>query len=193
MEPLVLFLSRRLPRHASHQLSNEHKINDQWSCQKRIFADVKQTNSLVASKEDFCIVFVQGPLVVAYCWHILDHHGMVRMLAWLVQHRVGLHHIVDNVGFGDLLGAELSLRAQIFAIIIAQMVIACDGSKLDASADQEINKGRFHLGLSRLEVITANKRSMLLRKFNCSRHKGILGRSVDEGDLLENASDGENG
>lgn len=72
------------------------------------------------------------------------------------------------------------------------MVVACDGSELDASADQEINKGRFHLSLSRLEVITANKGPMLLRKFNCSRHKGILGRSVDKGNLLEDASNGKN-
>lgn len=119
VEPLVLVLTRRLPRHASHQLSDEHKINNQWSCQKGIFANIEQADGLVASKEDFRVVFVQGPLVVAYCWHILDHNGMVGVLAWLVQHRVGLHHIVDDIGFGDLLGAELSLRAQVFAIIIA--------------------------------------------------------------------------
>jgi len=71
------------------------------------------------------------------------------------------------------------------------VVVACNGGELDTSADQEINQGRLHLGLTRLEIITTNESIVLLSELNCTRNKGVLRRSVDEGHTLKDTSHGK--
>ena len=109
----------------------------------------------MATHEDLGVVFVQGTLVVSNRWHVLDDHGMIRVFAFLVENVVGGNHIIYHVGLGNLLGAELSLRAQILAIIVSKMVVACNGGQLDTGIDQEIDESRFHLGLTGFEVVTS--------------------------------------
>lgn len=111
----------------------------------------------MTSHEDLSIVLIESTLVVADSWHVLDDDGVIWVLALLVENVVGLNHIIDNVGLGDLLGAELALRAQVLAIVITEMVVRSDRGQLDTSVDQEINKGRLHLGLARLEVVTTDE------------------------------------
>lgn len=66
------------------------------------------------------------------------------------------------------------------------MVIACDRCELETGIDHEINQGRLHLGLTRLEVVSTNKRAMFLGKFDSTFDKGILRRAIDEWSFLKN-------
>lgn len=147
----------------------------------------------MATHKDLRIVFIQGTLVITNSRHVLDNNRVVGVFVLLVQNLVGRHHIVHYVGLGDLLGAELLLGAQILAVVVAQMVIASDGSELDASVDQEVNESRFHLGLARLEVITTNESALFLCKVNRTGNKGVLRGTVNERGILQDASYCENG
>lgn len=150
-------------------------------------------NSLVTTHEDLGIVLVKSTLVVSDSRHVLDDNAVVGVLALLVQNVVGLNHVVHDVGLGDLLGAELLLGAQVLAVVVAQVVVAGNGSQLDTSIDKEVNKSRLHLGLAGLEVITADEGVVLLSQLNGTRDKGVLRRTVDEGCLVENTGDSKNG
>lgn len=147
----------------------------------------------MSSHENLRIVLIQRTLVVANGRHVLDDDCVVRMLALLVKHSVGFNHVIDNVGLGNLLGAELLLGAEILAVIVAKVVVAGNGGKLDTSANQEVDESGLHLGLARLEVITTNEGVVFLSKLNATGDEGVLGRSVDEGNLLEDASNSKDG
>ena len=176
-----------LPRDTSHHLGDDHEINDQRGSKERVLAHVEKADCLVTTHEDLRVILIESPLVVADRGHVLDHDGMVGMLARLVEHSVGLDHVVHHVGLGDLLGAELLLRAEVHAVIVAKVVIAGNGRELDAGIDHEVDKCRLHFGLTRFEIVSTDKSTMLLREVDGSRNKGILGRTVDERSILENA------
>jgi hypothetical protein len=142
----------------------------------------------MTSHEDLSIVLIQSTLVVTNSWHVLDDDSVVRMLALLVENRVGFNHVIHNVGLGDFLGAELLLGAEVLSIIVAKMVVAGNGSELDTSADQEVDQGRLHLGLTRLKVVTTNEGIVLLSKFNGTRNKCVLRGAIDERDTFEDTS-----
>src|SRR5689334_14213352 len=72
-------------------------------------------DGLVAAHKNLGVVLIKGTLVVTNSGHVLDDDGMVGVLAGAVEHAVGLNHVIDNVGLGDLLGAELLLRRQVLA------------------------------------------------------------------------------
>ena len=146
----------------------------------------------MATHKDLSVVLVESSLVVADGWHVLDHNAVVGMLSILVEDVIRFNHIVYDARLGDLLGAKLLLRAQVHPIIVAKMVVAGNGGELDTSADQEVNEGGLHLGLTRLEVITTNKGNVALGELNGSRHKCVLRRSIDERRFLKDARDGEN-
>ena len=142
----------------------------------------------MTSHEDLSIVLIQSTLVITNSWHVLDDDRVVRMLALLVENRVGFNHVIHNVGLGDFLGAELPLGTKVLSIIVAKMIVAGNGSELDTSTDQEVDQGRLHLGLARLKVVTTNERVMLLSKLNGTRNKCVLGRAIDKWNTLEDAS-----
>jgi hypothetical protein len=146
----------------------------------------------MTTHEDLSVVLIQGTLVVTNSWHVLDDDSVIRMLALLIKNRVGFNHVINNIGLGDFLGAELLLRAEVLSIVVAKMVVAGNGSELYTSADQEVHQSRLHLSLTRLEIITSNESIMLLGKLNCTRNKGVLWRAVDEGNALEDACHSKN-
>lgn len=148
-------------------------------------------NGLVATEENLGVVLVKRTLVVGNSGHVLDDDAVVGVLALLVQHAVGLNHVVHNVGLGNLLGAELLLGAQVLAVVVTKVVVAGNRGQLDTGVDQEINESRLHLSLARLEIIATNEGIVALSQLNSSRHEGVLGRAVDEGSTLENTGDGE--
>lgn len=132
-----------LPLDTGHHLGNDDQINDQGRGEEGVLADVEHAisqvsitsqskahaginlrNGLVATHENLGIVLVQGTLVVSDGGHVLDDDAVVGVLALLVQYGVGLHHIIDNIGLGDLLGAELLLGAQVLAVVVAKVVVA---------------------------------------------------------------------
>jgi len=147
----------------------------------------------VASHEDLGVVLIQGTLVVAHSGHILDDDSVIRVLPLLIQHAVCLNHIINNGRLGDLLGAELPLRAQVLAIIVAKVVVARNGRQLDTGVDQEVDQGRLHLGLAGLEVVAADEGVVPLGEGDGTGHEGVLRGAVDEGGVLEDAGNGEDG
>ena len=185
-----------------------NEINDQWGRKQRVLANIEDTgfvsskiidarywrhlrDSLMTSHEDICIVLIQSTLVVTNGWHVLDDNCVVRVFTLLVKHCVGLNHVIDNVGLGNLLGAELLLGAEVLSVIVAQVIVAGDGGELDTGTDQEVDQSGLHLGLAGLEVITTNESIVPLSKLNGTRNKCVLRRAVDEWDALEDASNSE--
>lgn len=197
MEALVVlvgaFAGAGLPLNASHHLSENDEIDNQWGCQQRVLAHVEETDGLVAAHENFRVILVQSSLVVANGWHVLDHNGVIWMLSLLVQDVVGSNHIIHDIRLGDLLGAKLLLRAQILAVVVAEMVVARNGGQLDASIDEKVDQSRLHLRLARLEIISTDEGSVLLGQLNCTGNKSVLRRSIDERGVLECACNGEDG
>lgn len=127
----------------------------------------------------------------------------------LEKYRIGSHHVVDllrsavhhdSVGrsahhtrLGDLLASELPLRAQVLAIIVAQVIVRSNRQRLDTGIDKKFGEDRLDFGLTRLEIVTADKGLVPLSKLDASRHKGVLGRSVDEGDAFQDTGHSKNG
>ena len=192
VETLVLgTLGVGLPVDTSHHLSQNNQIDDQRRSQQRVLADVEQADGLVTTHEDLGIVLVQSTLVVTDGGHVLDDDSVVGVLVLLVENVVGSNHVINDVGLGDLLGAELLLGAQVLAVVVAKVVVASNGGELDTGVDQEVDQGRLHLGLTRLEVITTNEGTTLLSKLQGTGNKSVLGRSVDEGGVLQDGGDGK--
>lgn len=182
-----------LPPDTGEELGDEDQVDDQGGSEKGVLAHVEERNSLVTAEEDLSIVLIKSTLVVADSGHVLDDNGVVGLLAGGVENGVGLHHVVNDVGLGDLLGAELSLLAQVLAVVVAEMVVAGNGGKLDTGVDEEVDEGRLHLGLARLEVITTDEGPVALGKLNGTGNEGVLGGAVDEGGVFEDASNSEDG
>jgi hypothetical protein len=142
----------------------------------------------MTSHEDLSVVLIQSTLVVTNSRHVLDDDSVIRMLAFLVENRVGFNHVIYDIGLGDFLGAKLLLGAKVLPIVVAKMVVAGNRREFDTSANQEIDQCRLHLGLTRLEIITTDESIVLLSKFNSTRNKCILRGAVDEGNTLEDTS-----
>jgi hypothetical protein len=145
----------------------------------------------VTVQEDLRIVLIKSTLVVSDSGHVLDDDAVIGVLAILVQDVIGSNHVIDNVGLGDLLGAELLLGAEVHAVVVAQVVVAGDGGKLDTGADHKVDESRLHLGLTRLEVVTTDEGVVLLSKLNRTGNEGVLGRAVDEWNTLKDRGDRE--
>lgn len=191
VEPGILVLAVSPPLDTGHHLGNQDQINDQGRGQQRVLADVEDADGLVATAEDLGIILVQSTLVVSDSRHVLDDDGVVRVLALLVEDRVGSNHVVNYIGLGDLLGAELLVGAQVHAVVVAKMVVAGNRSELDTSVDEEVHESRLHFGLARLEVVTADEGVVLLGQLDGARDEGVLGRAVDERHLVEDTGHGE--
>ena len=193
MEALVLRSFVRLPADTGHHLGNQHQVNDQRRRQQRVLANVEQADRLVSTHEDLRIVLIQRTLVVANGRHVLDHNAVVGVLVLLVQKLVGRNHVVHHVRLGNLLGPELLVGAQVLAVVVAQVVVAGNRGELDTRVDQEVNQSRLHLGLTGLEVITTNEGLALLRQVQSTGNEGVLRRSVDEWDIVQNRRHSKDG
>lgn len=115
------------------------------------------------------------------------------MLAVLVEDVVGGDHVVDDVGLADFLAAELFLRGQVLAVVVAEVVVGCNGGELDAGVDEEVDEGRLHFGLAGFEVVAAEEGSVLFGELDAAGNECVLRRSVDEGGAFEDTGDGEDG
>lgn len=93
---------------------------------------------------------------------VLDDDNVIRVLAGLVdlasllsevggsleEDRIGSDHVVDDRRFGNLLRSELPLRAEILAVIVAQVVVGRDRERLNTGIDEELGKDRLDFGLT---------------------------------------------
>ena len=181
------------PSDTCHHFSNDDQVDDQWRRQKRVLADIEQTNGLVTTQEDLRIVFIKGTFVIPYSRHILNDYTMIGMLSRFVENVVRLHHIINDIRLGYLFRAKLLLRAQIHTIIVSEMVVAGHGRELDSGIDHEVHQGGLHLRLPGLEIVTTNEGAVLLCKLHGSWNEGVLGRSIDERGVLKNTSNGKDG
>lgn len=111
----------------------------------------------------------------------------------LVEQVVGLDHIIDDALLRDLLALELTLGREIATVVVAEMVIAGDAERLDAGVDEELGEDALHLGLTGFEVVAGNEGLLSLGEGDAAGNEGVLRGTVDEGDALEDRSDGEDG
>lgn len=139
VEALVLGGVIGLPADTSHHLGKHNQVDDERRGKQRILTDVEQADSLVTAHENLRVVLIQSTLVVTNARHVLDHNTVVGVLILLVQDVVGSNHVIDYIGFGDLLGTELLLRAQVLAVIVTKVVVAGNRGKFDTSVDQKVN------------------------------------------------------
>ena len=71
------------------------------------------------------------------------------------------------------------------------MVVADDAQRTDARFDQELSEDALDLGLTRLEIVSTDERFVLFGEFDTSRDECVLRSTVDEGNTLEDATDGK--
>lgn len=191
VEALVFSGVISLPANTGHHLGKHNQVNDERRCKQRILTDVEQADGLMTAHENFRVILIQSTLVVTNARHVLDHNTVVGVLILLIQDVVGSNHVIDNIGLGDLLGAELLLRAQVLTIIVTKVVVAGNGGKFDTGVDQKVNKSRLHLGLARLEIVTTNEGIVLLSEVDGTGNKGVLRGSIDERSLVQDTGNRE--
>ena len=169
----------RLDGNTLAKFGKNNEIDNEGRSKKRVFTGVVHDDSILATKEDLGSVLIHGTLGVADIRNVLDDDAVVRVLTVGIENSIALNHVVDNVGLGDLLGAELLGSRKVLAVIVTKMVVRDDRSGLDTSTDKEVNKDRLHLRLARLEIVTSNEGTFVLGKVDDTGNKSVLGRSVD--------------
>jgi len=176
-----------------HELSHDDEIGHERSGKERILAGVVDGDGVDATHEDLRGVLIHSTLAVTHIRHVLDDDAVIGLLTGLVEDAVALDDIIDNAGLGDLLGAELSGRAQVLAIVVTKMVVGDDGGDLETGTDEEVSENALDLGLTTLEVITSDVDTVALSKLDDTGDEGVLRRAVDEAVLLEDGCNSEHG
>ena len=176
-----------------HELGQDDQVQDQGRGQEGILAGVVHGDGVASVHENLGNVLIQSTLGVTDSGDVLDDNQVIGVLTLLVKDVVSSDHVVDNVRLGDLLGTELLGGRQVLAVVVTQMVVRGNGEGLDTGVDEEVDNDRLDLGLARLEVITSNVDLVTLSKGNASGNEGVLGGSVDEGSVLQDGSNGEDG
>ena len=98
---------------------------------------------------------------------------------------------------------ELGRRAEVLAVVVAEVVVADDGGRLDARRHQEVDEHRLELRLARLlrriqclmsntlkylknikiiknlKIVAADEDPLLARQLDHPRHERVLGAAVD--------------
>jgi len=161
---------------ALHELSEDDEVEHDGGSEQAVLARVVEGNRVRAAHENLADVLVEGALRVTDSGDVLNDDSVVGMLAlripirkgkacWrrkaethrLVENAVGLDHVIDDVGLGDLLGAELLRSAEVHAVVVAEVVVRGDSDGLDTSAHQEVNEDRLDLH-TKNEAVTSQRR-----------------------------------
>lgn len=75
------------------------------------------------------------------------------------------------------------MTREIFAVIIAEVIVTCYSHRLDAAADEKIDEYAFHSSLSGFEIVPSNPGFLPLRQFPDAGDERVLRRAVDERNL----------
>jgi hypothetical protein len=133
-----------------------------WGISQTHLADVEDGQRVPPAHQQLRIIFIHRPLVVPDGRCILDDDQMIRMFALLltllcgrVEQVVRGDHIIDDGRFGDLFGSELTLRGEVFPIVVPQVVVGCDAQRFDPGVDEEFGDDGFELCLSGCERVSA--------------------------------------
>jgi len=135
VERLEIAVMLSLVLDTSEEFCHNNKIKDERRSEKGIFASVMDGDGIGTVHEDFADVFIKSSLGILYVRNIFDDNNMIWMFSFLIEDIVGSHHVIHNVGFRDLLGAELRRCREILSIIVTKMVIRGDRDRLDTSRD----------------------------------------------------------
>merc|ERR1719494_1723324 len=126
MEGLEFLFGTNLHLDSLAQFGEEDQVENDRGCQQRIFARVMQHDCVGAVHHNFRGVFVHSSFRVSHIRDILDDDHVIEMLSLFVQHSVGVDHIIHDIALRDLLGAELLGGRQVFAVVVAKVVVADD-------------------------------------------------------------------
>jgi hypothetical protein len=176
-------------------------------------ANVEDGKRVSSTHQQFRVVLIKSTLVVTDGRSILDDDQVIRVFALLgdfafdalgggfsvelfsrfEQQRIGSNHVINNGRLADLLGAELSLGRQVLAVIVSQVVVRRDRQGFDTGVDEELGDNRLELGLTRLEVVTANEGLVSFGELDASGDECVGGGAVDVRAAFEDRGDREQG
>ena len=84
-----------------------------------VLARVVDHEGVLPAHEDLARVFVHRSFRVRHIRNVFDDNGVIRVLAVLVQQRVGPDHVVNDVALGNFLGAEAARGVEVQAVVVA--------------------------------------------------------------------------
>mmetsp|Transcript_1158 Transcript_1158/g.2618 ORF Transcript_1158/g.2618 Transcript_1158/m.2618 type:complete len:406 (+) Transcript_1158:1792-3009(+) len=174
------------------EFTQNHQVVNQRRCQEGVFAGIVHCNGIPPPHEDFRCVLIHGTLRVTDVWDVFDNNNVVGMFVFFEQYAIRFHHVVHDVRLGDFFASELRRRAQVFSIVVSQVVVRYNRYGFDSGTDQKIDEDALHLCLSALEIVSGNENLLLAGEFHDTGNKGVLGRSVDKGGSLQNRCNREN-
>jgi len=102
------------------ELRNNHEIDDQGRCKKRVLANGVHRNGVASTHHEFGMILIHSDLGVADGGDVFDDDAVIDLAADVIveENLVGCNDIVDYGGFADLLGAELTGCRQVLAIVV---------------------------------------------------------------------------
>jgi len=189
----LLVLTNAAVVDTGEKLSEDCEVKNQRRSQQGILALVEDVERVATAHHDLGIVLVDGALAIADSRDVLDDNEMVGMLTLLLamslvgrleQEVVGFDHVIDDATLGDFLAPELSLARQVTAVVVAEMVVRRDREWLDTGVHEELGEHTLNLGLSTLQIVTANEGAVFLGESDAARNKGVLRSTVDERSTL---------
>ena len=104
---------------------------------------------------------------------------------------VGFTAVIHNTALANLLTPELSLGAEVVAIIVAKVIVTGNRQRLDTSVHEVLCQNTFHFRLTCLEVITTDEGLVALSKLNGTRHKRVLRSTINVRYVFKNACNGK--
>lgn len=205
--PFSLLIALAPVSDPGHQLGQDGQVQQKRRSEKRVLAQVGDIETIAATHAKFAGVIVHSNLLITHSRLVLDDDTVVRVFAFvgfiicsfltsncgLVEKMVGSTTVVDDGRFGNLLRLELTLRAQVVAIVVTQVVVTGDRERLDTGIDKEFSKDGLDFGLTSLEIVTTDESLVLLSKLDATRNEGVLRSTVDIRSILKDAGNGENG
>lgn len=74
----------------------------------------------------------------------------------------------------------MSFRAEVFSVVVAEVVVADNGDWFDTCVDEEVCERGFEFGLTGFEVITDYVLAEASRELDDTRNKGVLWGAINE-------------
>jgi len=111
------------------EFGDDGQINDQGRGEQGILADGVHGNGITSTHHKFGMILVHSDFGVTDRRDVFNHDAMIDSLSLLVveENFVGGDDVVDDGGFTDLLGTELTWRRQVLAVVIAWVSLLGEG------------------------------------------------------------------
>src|SRR5271155_5271075 len=121
MKATKLFLSRSTILNTREKFSDYDEIDNERRRKKRIFTNCVHGDGVATTHHEFGMVFIHGDFGVSYCGNVFNYDAVIDFTAIFVveEDLVRGNYVVDNRGFTDLFGAELTWSRQILSIVVS--------------------------------------------------------------------------